>query len=142
MAAGSRPGAAVLAAVSAGGAVGAAARYGVSEAIPGGAVPWATLVANLTGCLLMGVLLEALERRPAHPLLRPFLGTGVLGGYTTFSTYAVGVHALLEAGRTGLALGYLVGTALGAVVAVQVGAVLVRAASPAGRAGRATGGGR
>ena len=80
-----------------GGALGALARWGVAEALPPspGGWPWATLLVNLTGCLLLGVLLGG-PRAPAPPAApgsRPFLGVGVLGGYTTYSTFAVEVGA-------------------------------------------------
>jgi CrcB protein len=120
----------VLAAISAGGVLGASARYGVSLAIPHapGTVPWATLLINATGCVLIGMLMVIiLEVWMAHRLVRPFLGVGVLGGYTTFSTYAVEAEQLISAGRPGLALAYLVGTVVVALVAVQVGVSLTRA---------------
>ncbi|MGK5632541.1 fluoride efflux transporter FluC, partial [Streptomyces sp. URMC 123] len=93
------------------------------------AVPWSTFGVNLLGCALIGVLMVLVaEREGAHPLLRPFLGTGVLGGFTTFSTYAVEVVELLEDGRTATAAGYALGTVLGALAAVTAGAVATRAA--------------
>jgi CrcB protein len=58
--------------------------------------------------------------------VRPFLGVGVLGGYTTFSTYAVQTHSLLRAHRPGLALAYLLGTLLAAMVGVAVGVAAAR----------------
>src|SRR3954470_6900608 len=85
-----------------GGALGALSRWGVATVLPPspGGWPWATLLVNLTGCLLIGVLLAVLLARfPDRPLLRPFLATGVLGGYTTYSTFAVDSVALIEAGR-------------------------------------------
>ena len=80
----------MLAAVAVGGSAGSAARYEVALLLPhdaGTGVPWATLAVNAVGCLLIGVLIVLVEGR--HPLLRPLLGVGVLGGFTTFSTYAV-----------------------------------------------------
>ena len=71
-----------------GGALGALARWGVAEALPAspGGWPWATLLVNLTGCLLLGVLLAVLAARSPEPAWpRPFLAVGVLGGYTTYS---------------------------------------------------------
>ncbi|MGK5675935.1 fluoride efflux transporter FluC [Micromonospora sp. URMC 106] len=121
-----RPGA-VLGAVAAGGALGALARAGLQHALPHGPTgfPWATFGVNLTGCLLIGVLMAALERAGGgRPLLRPFLGVGVLGGYTTFSTYAVDVHRALDAGAPAVALGYLAATLLGALAAVWLGDAL------------------
>jgi CrcB protein len=123
---------AVVAAVSAGGMLGAAGRHGVNEWLPtsSGAFPWSTFVVNVTGCLLMGVLLVTIgELRTPHPLARPFLAVGVLGGFTTFSAYAVEVQQLLDAGRLVMALGYLVGTLLTALLAVAAGMRLMRAAA-------------
>jgi fluoride exporter len=125
----SRRTASVLVAIATGGVLGAAARYGVSLAIPHstGQIPWATLLINVTGCLLIGVLMVLiLEVWVAHRLVRSFLGVGVLGGYTTFSTYAVEAEQLIAAGRPGLALAYLVGTVVAALVAVRVGVSLTR----------------
>jgi CrcB protein len=118
----------VLATVAAGGALGSAARYGISvtwPAAPGG-FDWPTFTANAAGCALIGVLMMVVtEVRAGHPL-RPFLGTGVLGGFTTFSTYAVGVTTLVQAGRPTLAVGYLAGTVATALIAVWLGATAAR----------------
>jgi CrcB protein len=62
----------------------------------------------------------------AHRLLRPFLGVGVLGGYTTFSTYAVDVQRMVAAGAARTGLIYLVGTALAALAAAYVGVTVTR----------------
>jgi fluoride exporter len=89
----------VLLAVAAGGALGTLARYGIDLLLPQrpGALPWATLLINLSGCLLLGVLVVVLlERFPPSRYARPFLGTGVLGGYTTFSTYSVETALLIR----------------------------------------------
>jgi CrcB protein len=121
--------------VALGGVLGALARWGVSLGLPHtpGTWPWATVTVNLTGCLVIGVLLAVLlARYPTHPWLRPFLATGVLGGYTTFSTFAVDVVALVDAGRAPLALGYLLLSVLGGLLAVVVGLALGRAAVRAG----------
>jgi CrcB protein len=79
-------------AIAVGGGIGAAARHGVALLWPAetGEFPWITLAINLAGCAALGALMVLVaEARAAHPLLRPFCGTGVLGGFTTFSTYAV-----------------------------------------------------
>ncbi|MFI5914266.1 fluoride efflux transporter FluC [Dactylosporangium sp. NPDC051541] len=117
----------VLLAIAAGGVCGALARYGVAQAWPHtrGGFPWSTLVINVTGCFLIGVLMVivtevATERR----LLRPFAGVGVLGGYTTFSTYAVDIHQTAAAGAPLTALAYLAVTAVGALLAVWAGSAL------------------
>jgi CrcB protein len=101
----------------------------------------ATLLVNLSGCLLIGVLMVLItEVWTAHPLVRPFLGVGVLGGYTTFSSATVEVQELVTAGRPGLALAYLVGTAVAALLAVQLGVVVTRLVVPRGRPARNRGG--
>ena len=120
---------AVLAAVSAGGVVGACARHALGLAWPHrpGEFPWATFVINVSGCLLIGVLMVLItEVWSAHRLLRPFLGVGVLGGYTTFSTYVVDIQRLIAAGAARTALLYLAGTALAALAAVYAGITLTR----------------
>src|SRR6201992_4401295 len=78
-----------LAVISAGGALGALARYGLATAWPHPATgfPWATWTINVSGSFLIGVLMVLIERRFAgRRLIRPFFGVGILGGYTTFST--------------------------------------------------------
>ena len=119
-----------LPAIAAGGMVGSSARYALEQAWPqhGVGVPWATLVTNVSGCLLIGVTMVAVtERGRRHPLWRPFLGVGILGGYTTFSTYAVQVQQAIQKGEALLALGYLVGTVAAALVAVAAGTFGARA---------------
>lgn len=123
-----RQGSAVVA-VALGGALGALARWGLGLAFPtpSGAFPTTTLLINVVGCLLMGLLVvHVAEVRTAHPLVRPFLGVGVLGGFTTFSTFAVDAEQLLAAGRPGTALGYLAATVLGSVGAAWLGLLLGR----------------
>ena len=123
----------VVAAVAVGGIVGAEARYGLAVALPHapGAWPWATLLANVSGCLLIGVLMVLVtERFRAHPLARPLLGVGVLGGYTTFSTYAVDAVTTAGAGRPGLALAYVAVTPLLALAAAAAGIAATRAIGP------------
>ncbi len=119
----------VVAAVAIGGGIGALARYELTAAWPAapGHFPWATFVINVTGCCLIGVLMVLVtEVRPAHRLVRPFLGVGVLGGFTTFSTYAVEIHGLLAPGSAGVAFAYLGGTLLAAMLAVLAGVALTR----------------
>ncbi|MFB6440345.1 fluoride efflux transporter FluC [Streptomyces sp. NPDC056411] len=111
----------VIGAVAAGGAIGASARYGAALLWPTGVgtFPWTTLTVNVTGCALMGVLMVLItEAWSDHRLLRPFLGTGILGGFTTFSTYAVDIQRLVGARQPVLAMAYLAGTLLAALAAV------------------------
>jgi CrcB protein len=121
----------ILAVIAAGGAIGSLARWGLTVAIPhpAGTFPWATFVANVTGCLLLGVLMVfVIEVLPPSRYLRPFLGVGVLGGYTTFSTYMLDARTLLVAGRAGLAGQYVVGSLAAGLVAVWVGVTTARLA--------------
>jgi fluoride exporter len=117
----------VLAAL--GGVLGALARWGVGTALPvsPGSWPWATLLVNLTGCFLIGALLAALAARSADPpWVRPFLGVGVLGGYTTYSAFTAEVVGLVDDGAAAVAVGYVLASVLGGVVAVALGALVVR----------------
>ncbi|MDI9886802.1 CrcB family protein [Streptomyces sp. HNM0645] len=115
----------VLAVVAAGGAIGASARYGVSQLWPSA---WATLAVNAFGCLLIGVLMVLVSERGVvtRPLVRPFLGVGVLGGFTTFSAYVLDFARLLELHRAGTALLYAAATLAAAVGAVWLGASAAR----------------
>ena len=120
----------LLAAIAVGGMLGGEARYAVGLALPHapGAFPWSTLLINASGCFLMGVLMILItEMVTPHRLLRPFLGVGLLGGFTTFSTYAVDTQRLLLAGRPAVALAYVAGTLVAALTAVWAGASLTRA---------------
>jgi fluoride exporter len=112
--------------VGVGGAVGSVARYLLSLAGPDGhGFPWPTLAVNLTGAFALGLLAGALWTRPgAPPLLRPFLGTGVLGGFTTFSALAVETVARVAAGRVWLVAGYVVLTFAGGVLLAWAGVVV------------------
>jgi fluoride exporter len=92
--------------------------------------PGATFTINVTGCLLIGVLMVLIaEVWSAHRLLRPFLGTGVLGGYTTFSSSAVDVLQLAAAGAARTGLLYLTGNLACALAAVYAGMTLTRLAT-------------
>ncbi|SDT20980.1 fluoride efflux transporter FluC [Microlunatus soli] len=124
--------------VGAGGAFGAAARYVITEsAAPVLSAPSATFLINLGGALLLGVLLEAWACRGPdvgpRRMLRLLLGTGVLGGFTTYSTLALDAAAFLRAGQPLLMIGYALGSVLLGVVAAAVGIVI------AGRLHRRTG---
>jgi CrcB protein len=97
-------------AIALGAMLGASARYGVARLVPirPGSFPWATFWTNLSGAFVLGLLLVLLlERFPPTRLVRPFLATGILGAFTTMSTYAVETTLLLKNGHavTGLAYG-------------------------------------
>ena len=114
-----------------GGALGALARWGIAELLPSSPAgwPWATLLVNLTGCLLLGALFAVLAAHaPDASWPRPFLAVGVLGGYTTYSAFAVETVGLAEAGEPLLAAGYVLASVVGGVLTVAGGALAVRAA--------------
>jgi CrcB protein len=119
----------IVAVVALGGAVGATARYAASlwwPAGPGG-FPWATLWTNVVGCAVIGVFMVIItEVWAAHRLVRPFFGTGVLGGFTTFSTYAVDIQKLLDSGHPRVGLAYLAATLIAALTAVWLAAATTR----------------
>jgi CrcB protein len=132
----------ILLAIAVGGVVGSEARYGLGLAVAhtGRQFPWSTVLINASGCLLIGVLMVCLlELRPAHRLARPFLGVGVLGGYTTFSTFAVDVQRLLVGHRVAVALGYVAASVVFCLLAVTVGTALTRWLGPPIMGRRATG---
>ena len=111
----------LVVATAAGGVVGAEARYGVAVLVPHGShqFPWSTVLINASGCLLIGTLMVTLlELTSPHRLMRPFLGVGILGGYTTYSTFAVDVQRLVLAHRPVVALAYVVVTVLACAIAV------------------------
>jgi CrcB protein len=117
----------LLAATAAGGILGAEARYGLSLVAPhhDQQFPWSTLLINVTGCLLIGVLMTVLLALPSpHRLARPFLGVGILGGYTTYSAFAMDVQRLVLHHRPLVALDYLALTVLGCAGAVWLSSAL------------------
>lgn len=118
----------VLAAVAAGGALGSAARWLVSETVPAsGGFPWPTFLVNVCGALLIGVLMVVVtEVVTGRPLLQPFVGVGLLGGWTTFSTYALEVRDLLAASEAALAAAYVGGSVAAGLLATWVGLVTTR----------------
>ncbi|MGW2282018.1 fluoride efflux transporter CrcB [Streptomyces sp. NPDC001770] len=121
----------MLGAVAAGGVIGTLARYAATLAWPtaAGAFPWAVFVINAVGCSLIGVLMVLTVERSVvtRPLVRPFLGVGVLGGFTTFSTYAADASKLLARQEVPTALAYAAGTLVVALAGVWAGAALTRA---------------
>ena len=113
-----------------GGALGALARWGTASALPSSPTgwPWATLLVNLSGCLLLGVLFAVLAARfPDAAWPRPLLAVGLLGGYTTYSAFAVEVVRLAESGAVLTAGGYVVASVIGGVAAVAAGTLAAHA---------------
>lgn len=127
-----------LVVVAVGGGIGALARLAVNTLLPrhGAGFPWATFGENVLGCLLIGVLMVVVTARwpaavyPHHHLVRPFLGTGVLGGFTTFSAYTSDTRALLSAGQPATATLYLVASVAAGLLAVVAGMALARSVLP------------
>jgi CrcB protein len=118
--------------VALGGAAGGLLRWGADQVVPDGdGVPATTLTVNVLGAALLALLPALLHRLPADraALLGPALGTGLLGGFTTFSAYAVQVRTLAADGQAVLAAATALATLLGCLAAV----VAVRWAVPAAR---------
>lgn len=122
----------VLLAIALGGALGSLGRWTLEELMGTSTAsgwPWGTLTANVVGALLIGIIATSglIEGRPAW--VRPFLITGILGGFTTFSALALETSVMLETGRQLAALAYVGVTLAAGLLAVQVG----RAVMPGGR---------
>jgi len=118
-----------MAAIFLGGAAGALARTALDRLGAGDAPawPWITFVVNLTGAFLLGYFVTRLqERLPLSAYRRPFLGTGLCGALTTFSTMQVELLEILDAHRYGLAIGYAAATIAAGYAAVQVASAGVR----------------
>lgn len=116
--------------------MGATARYGIALRFPQrvGQFPWATFAINVTGCLLLGILVVVLaERFPPNRYARPFLGTGILGGYTTFSTYAVETVLLLKDHYIDRAVAYALASVVTGLAAAWLGIVIGRLIARIGR---------
>ena len=115
--------------IAAGGVIGALARQGLWAAFPhaAGTFDWTTSGINVAGCGLIGVLMVTVtEVWHGHRLAAPFLGVGVLGGFTTFSTYIVEIQNSVSAGAPQTGLAYLAATVVAAMVAVSAGAAAAR----------------
>ena len=117
-------------AIAAGGAIGALLRYWTSIAVHGRlgmAFPYGTLAVNVLGSLLMGFLyIWLIERMAAGPALRAFLLVGVLGAFTTFSTFSMATLNLLEAGHPGKALANVLVSVVVCVTAAALGVLAAR----------------
>jgi len=117
--------------IAAGGALGAVARFAVSRALPtvAGHFPWATFIVNVSGSMALGVVLVAASgARRRHLLLRRLVGTGVIGAYTTYSTFAVESVLLARRGQVAAAVLYVVASVAAAGVGGALSVVGTRAA--------------
>ena len=118
-----------LAVIAAGGVLGSLARFGLSIAlVDAGRADWpiSTFMANVVGCLLIGIIASSARVSRGPEWLRPFAITGVLGGFTTFSAFALETGVLLDGGRILLAASYAVGTMAVGLLAVRLGVAISR----------------
>ena len=116
--------------VMAGGALGSAGRYLTGRSmlsLLGPDWPWGTMTVNLLGGLLMGLLTGVLARVAAPEGWRLFVAVGVLGGFTTFSSYSLEAVMLLERGQAGAAAIYIVGSVVLGLAGLFAGLLLMRA---------------
>jgi fluoride exporter len=116
--------------VMAGGAAGAALRFGLSRAVPmaAGMWPWATFAANVLGSLAMGILAFWLVRKGAQgEQLKLLLGVGLLGGFTTFSAFSLEVANMIGRGQIIMAFGYALASVLLALTALFAGMAVAKA---------------
>ena len=120
----------VFAAIAVGGALGTAARYGVAQLVDVApdSFPWATFWTNVSGSLALGLFLTLiLERFPPSRYLRPFVATGFIGAYTTYSTFAVETDVLIKDGHAAVALAYASVSLIAGLAAAWIGISLAHA---------------
>ncbi|HEX3805368.1 MAG TPA: fluoride efflux transporter CrcB [Gaiellaceae bacterium] len=121
----------VVVGVALGGALGASARYSLDRFIEersNAIFPWATFVINVSGCLLIGILTEQLVDRHHLPAwIRVGVIVGMIGGYTTFSTFSQEAFSLIESRDFGTVIVYAAGSVVTGILAVWAGTVLGRA---------------
>jgi len=125
----------ILFSVGVGGGIGALIRYFVADWVQtiastfgGSAFNWGIFVVNITGGFVMGLIVEASALKlNLSPEMRAFLTTGVLGGYTTFSTFSLDSALLLQKGEYALAAFYVIGSAVCSIAALFAGLWVVRA---------------
>ncbi|NDF12042.1 MAG: fluoride efflux transporter CrcB [Proteobacteria bacterium] len=119
-----------LAAIAAGGAIGSVLRYLLSGrimAMVSNGFPYGTLIVNILGGFAMGVIAEYLGRHyPEQNMLRLFLTTGILGGFTTFSAFSLETMVLLEKGELLLASFYIIASVVISVAALAGGVFIIR----------------
>lgn len=117
-----------LAAIYAGGVVGALVRVGLAEAASTGPGqwPWATFAVNMVGALLLGYFFALFRDHPPERLNHPFLATGICGTLTTFSTMQLELYRMVDGGYLGLAAAYATVTIAAGYVCVRIGIALER----------------
>jgi CrcB protein len=117
-----------LAAVYAGGVLGALARVGLAQATPhgSGGWPWGTFAVNMMGALLLGYFFARLSDHPEDSLAHPFLTTGICGTLTTFSTMQLELFEMIDGGHVGVAAAYLGVTLAAGFLFVRTGIALER----------------
>lgn len=116
----------VTVAVMVGGIIGAEARYGLSVAVPHApsGFPWSTVYTNIIGCFCLGILMSLLSQLASpHRLVRPLVGIGIIGGFTTFSTFTVDTERLIQHHRAGTALLYVLCTLFAAAAAIAAATI-------------------
>jgi len=114
----------LLAFVALGGAAGAVARYGVGgwvQGLTGATFPWGTLAVNVAGCFTLGLAMPLLQASVATPEARAFVAVGLLGGFTTFSTFSFEAMALVQDGQWARAAAYTLGSVGLGLTAVLIG---------------------
>lgn len=113
-----------------GGAIGAGARHLVGQAMLarlGPGFPWWTLTINIVGGLLMGLLIGTLARgEGVGDTARLFIGVGILGGFTTFSSFSMEFWMLFERGQNAQAVAYVLASVVGAIAACGIGLFIMR----------------
>jgi CrcB protein len=119
----------MLFSVGVGGGLGALARYYLAGWLTpaGSAFNWGIFIVNISGGLLMGLIVEASALKlNLSPELRSFLTVGILGGYTTFSTFSLDSALMLQKGQYGLAAAYMIGSVVLSIAALFAGLWIVR----------------
>lgn len=114
--------------VAIGGAIGATARYltgVVAVRVMGHGFPWGTLTVNIVGSFLMGLIIVYMAERGGHRLA-PFLVTGILGSYTTFSSFSLDALVIYERGQIGIAAAYVTASVMLSLGAIFAGLVVAR----------------
>ena len=111
-----------------GAGIGGVLRHGVNLAALrlGPSFPWGTLAINVVGSILMGLLVGWFAARGESMPARLFLATGVLGGFTTFSTFSLEAYGLIETGEIGAAMAYLLGSVVAGIAGLALGLLAMR----------------